>query len=246
MTLVSKLLSVLPDYIDHGITGLKVAPELVLLDLIKLQGQLASAELDPTTYLAAAELATYQGFKYPKRQTEWLGGRLAAKQAVLALLGEAQTPTAMQRWPIHADQHGRPFYKFPGNRQPALSISHSRGLAMAMAVPEGSCGLDLQNISAATVRVKEKFCRPAEELLLTSRSQPGPAGADRLTLLWAAKEALRKARGGYPLTGFTSMELAEVVQTDSHNWLLTLRVREMMYLIPTFFHMDYAIALSVI
>ncbi len=219
-------------------------PEPVLIDLDRLQKELASKVFNPAEYLDPRELATFQGFKYQKRKVEWLGGRLAAKLAVLDLTGREPTAGAMRESVISADQHGKPFLIGPAP-PPELSISHSQGLALAMAVSNKACGLDIQKISAATVRVKEKFCTPAEEEIISSldRSMPPPAA---LSLLWSGKEALRKARGGHPLTGFTAMRLTGAVEASPESWLLTMRAADDTYRILTFFHKDFATAICLL
>jgi len=235
-----------PDNLCWTIPDLKISPELVLINLAELPRQQTSGDLDPVTYLAPEELTLYRQFKYQKRQQEWLGGRLAAKQAVLRSKGHEPNEPAMREWSICTDEHGRPFFKYPGNNPPCLSISHSHGLALAMTVNERGFGLDLQKISAATVRVKEKFCTQTEERIITSLDLPDNDRASGLTLLWAAKEALRKARGGHPLTGFTAMLLTAAVRSNNHCWLFTMGVKSEKHLIPTFFYEDFAIALCTI
>ena len=246
MSQADKLQLPVPDNLCWNNPDLKISPELVLINLEELQRQLTSDELDPAAYLAPEELALYRQFKYQKRQIEWLGGRLAAKQAVLRSEGQEPTGPAMREWSVCADKHGRPFFKSVGNNQPSLSISHSHGLALAMTVNTRDCGLDLQKISEATVRVKEKFCTQTEEQIIAALDLPDNNRATGLTLLWAAKEALRKARGGHPLTGFTAMQLTATVRSNDHCWLFTMGVKSEKHLIPTFFHEDFAIALCTI
>lgn len=223
----------------------KVSPELVLINLAKLQRQLDAGSLDPVEYLSSEELTTYNQFKYHKRQSEWLGGRLAAKQAVLRSKGQEPTVAARREWSICTDEHGRPFFKYPGNNQPGLSISHSHGLAMAMTVNDRQCGLDLQKISTATIRVKEKFCSGDEERIIASLNRPDNNQASDLTMLWSAKEALRKARGGHPLTGFMAMQLTKATGSHNNCWLFTMGVNSEQYLISVFFYQDYAIAICI-
>lgn len=236
-----------PDNYLRNSQGLKISPELVLINLDKLQQQLASGDFVPAEYLGQDELATFRQFKYQKRQFEWLGGRLAAKHSVLRLHGQELSARAMCKWEICADEHGKPFFKsLRGNQQPALSISHSHGLALALTLNEKGCGVDIQKISEATVRVKEKFCSQTEERLISYLGLPDNNPAIALTLLWAAKEALRKARGGHPLTGFTAMKMIETVRANTNSWLLTMMINNERYQIQTFFYKDFAIALSVI
>lgn len=237
-----------PDNFTLAALGLQATPEMVLINLATLQNQLAAGDLDPARYLADPELTTYRQFKYKKRQIEWLGGRLAAKRAYFRLTGRPQTPAAMREWPIRTDEHGKPFFLTPASDQTGLSISHSHGLALALTVRQRRCGVDLQKISPATIRVREKFCSQAEEQRLPALALPARATARAagLTLLWAAKEALRKARGGHPLTGFIAMELTASVCPNDGSWLFTLQVNGEKHQIPTFFHEDFAVAICVI
>lgn len=235
--------------LDHTLLGdpwTKVSPKLVLINLEELQRRLVAGDLKPAEYLAPEELTTYNQFKYPKRQSEWLGGRLAAKQAVLRDQKQEETVAARHEWPICPDEYGRPAFKYPGNNQPGLSISHSHGLALAMTVNGRQCGLDLQKISMATTRVKEKFCSGEEEQLIASLNLPGNSQANGLTMLWSAKEALRKARGGHPLTGLMNMQLTKTTTPHKNCWLFTMGVNSEQHLIPVFFYRDYTIALCII
>lgn len=235
-----------PDNFDLIDPGLKVWPELVFTRLADLQQQLISGALEPTAYLDRQELATYRQFKYIKRQIEWLGGRLAAKKAVLRLEGQETSSSAMRQWVLLTDKHGKPFFENTEPNRFDLSISHSHDLALAMATKKGRCGLDIQKISPATIRVKEKFCSQSEQQIITRLTLPVADPAGGLTLLWAAKEALRKARGGHPLTGFTAMQLTEVLPSADQCRLFTIMVGNERYQLPTFFHDDYAIAWCII
>jgi phosphopantetheinyl transferase len=248
MTLARDLYLPVPDIFPRSAPGLKISPELVLINLEILRRQLTTGDLDPAEFLGPPELSTYQRFTYPKRQIEWLGGRLAAKQAVLQLTGRPPSAGAMREWLIGADEHGRPFFKTSPGERIGLSISHSHGLALAMTVKKRECGLDIQKISSATIRVREKFCARPEERIIAALALPDPQTnqAAGLTLLWAVKEALRKARGGHPLTGFTAMELTAAVRQADQCWLFSVRVGREEHLLPTFFYKDFAIALSVI
>jgi len=209
--------------------GLDQPFSLVMTRLGRLEDGLAKGIIKPTRMLSPAELEKYRLFNYAKRRLEWFGGRLAAKAAVLSLLDIEVSEKEMRKWRVLADQHGRPFYSppaqdtFSGSRA-ELSISHSHGLAAALTVRDRACGLDIQKISKAAIRVKEKFCHESEESLLL---KPAPFSKDPsvgLNLLWAAKEALRKLRGGHPLTGFMEMKLAKIETVSELCWLLTFQL----------------------
>ncbi|MCI5220344.1 MAG: hypothetical protein D3914_14415, partial [Candidatus Electrothrix sp. LOE2] len=106
--------------------------------------------------LSAAEQRYFQRFKYIKRKKEWLGGRIAAKAAILASFPAADQDLCTIT--ILPDKHGRPVVEelpacFSGRKsRPVISLSHSDGFAAALAREEqkegarakSSCGIDLQ------------------------------------------------------------------------------------------------------
>lgn len=91
---------------------------------------------------------------------------------------------------------------------PEISISHSHNLAVAAAM-QRRCGIDIQQCRSAVVRVKSRFCEPGEAELLAA-SLAGFDEVSRLTMLWSAKEAIRKAVPVEPLPAFAEMELVAV------------------------------------
>ena len=147
--------------------------------------------------LSTAEQKYFQRFKYMKRKKEWLGGRLAAKAAILAL--PAFTNGADQALPgitVLPNKHGRPcLEQLPSclparSNQPVISISHSDDFAVALARLKGICGLDLQTITTRLAGLTDHFATDAEMQLLAEQ-----AACDedtRLTMLWTVKEALKK------------------------------------------------------
>ena len=156
-------------------------------------------------YLSPEELAQWAGLNLEKRRAEWLGGRLAAKWAAARLLGE--TALALPRLIIRTEAEGRPFVAAEGHAiAPFLSISHSGPLAAALSanIP---CGLDLQQPGAKIHTVRKRFAAPEEEAILNA-SLPGAfTETQRLTLLWTAKEAVRKMVRLSPLLGLLEMRL---------------------------------------
>jgi 4'-phosphopantetheinyl transferase EntD len=144
-------------------------------------------------FLSPAEQEIYQGFSYDKRRLEWLGGRLACKAALLELLGDAApAPAALAILP---SVNGAPNLQasLPGTLlPPAISISHSTNFAAAAASRAVSCGIDIQEITGRTERVRKRFATTAELALLRSctRELTEP---QRLSLLWSAKEAVKKS-----------------------------------------------------
>ncbi len=145
--------------------------------------------------LSSDENELFSTFTYPKRRREWLGGRLAGKSAVLKLLQIKSTPEMLKTLTILPTENGSPRLSssiHAPDQLPSLSISHSDRFAVAMASKAESCGIDIQKISKKTERVVDRFCEPGELQLLKDRI-PQLKAQERLTLLWSAKEALKKA-----------------------------------------------------
>lgn len=193
-------------------------PELALsfIDLCHLQTALtAPQQTITTTYLDPVELELFSSFSFAKRQLEWLGGRMAAKRSALTLIATPPgLPLSYADYRIAAEASGRPYLCCLRGAQanlPAISISHSHGMAGAMAVAGHSCGLDLQRITPKVISVRERFASSEERSIINAA--PGLHGQDEatlLTLLWSAKEALRKAISCHPILGFTEITLTHL------------------------------------
>lgn len=157
-------------------------------------------------YLSPDELAQWAGMTLEKRRTEWLGGRLAAKWAAAGLLGK--TALEWRSLIIRTETGGRPFVAAePDAAAPFISISHSGPLAAALAanIP---CGLDIQQTDAKIHTVKKRFAAPEEEAILNASLPPGAfRETERLTMLWAAKESVRKMVRLTPLLGLLEIRL---------------------------------------
>ena len=157
--------------------------DLHFLDREKQQSQLARL-------LSPAELERFAAFRLEKRRREWLGGRLAIKQALLRLTGEDKDVRTISILP---DEHGRPRLTMSRPAPvPSISISHSGTSAVAMASRARSCGVDVQEIVPRIERLADHIGEPAE-LALLAGAIAGANNAARLTMLWAAKEAVKKS-----------------------------------------------------
>ncbi len=165
------------------------------------------------------EQGRFQGLHQEKRRSEWLGGRIAAKVAVLDYLrsrrsqGDNKNPLwKATSFPIRSTPAGRPFLasesRIYGREAPYISISHSQKYALAVAAAT-PCGIDIQVSSATLLRVKDRFCSPQEETTLAA-NLPTLTELERLTLLWAAKEAVKKRAVSGPLPGFLEMALSHI------------------------------------
>lgn len=192
--------------------------------MLKLGGENALVR-----YLTAKEQEHLNRLTAAKRRREWLGARFAAKYTAAEILSR---PGSFIPWfsiGITADAAGRP-YLLVDEREVTrsdISISHSGDLAGAMVVRRGLCGIDIQKITNRVVKVRERFCTPDEERLLYSTFDVSRAQYETyLTLLWSAKEALRKVAKNRTLPGFLELVLTQVSEDVSRTgpavWKFTL------------------------
>ncbi len=167
----------------------------------------------PESFLVAAELAALEKFTTIKRRKQWLGGRLAAKTALLRKDGGGLTD-----WEIVNEKDGRPgaiFIPDPGRAAP-ISISHSHNLACAL-VADHPCGIDVELISGRPRRLAPRFSAPTEnEIIKDLDPEPG------CTLLWCAKESLRK--GVRPMPGFFDLELIKL-EPGTNGYIMEFKIR---------------------
>ncbi|NBC09895.1 MAG: 4'-phosphopantetheinyl transferase superfamily protein [Bacteroidetes bacterium] len=126
--------------------------------------------------LAPSELQQLERLR-GRRRAEWL----AARQLVHQMSGRTE------RAIFWKDEYGKPHLR---DSVYDISISHSHGLAAAIAAPK-AVGIDIQKIVPKLERLAAKYMRPVEIESLAE-------GKDRLPQLhvfWGAKEALYKAYG---------------------------------------------------
>jgi 4'-phosphopantetheinyl transferase EntD len=195
----------------------------VLLDLSALEDHGSTEERLCTTWLSTGERDHFSHFKLKKRKKEWLAGRICAKIAVqeyFSIHCHDRMMPACTEFSIANSATGRPLLIWntgePSEQGPDISISHSGSLALAIAA-QTCCGVDIQKTRDALVRVRERFCTGREEQLLLSavhKDQP----LIPLTLLWAAKEAAKKALSITEMPGFLDLVLARITRIDDE-WL---------------------------
>ncbi len=201
-------------------------------------GRLEIAQTDKSQLLSASESDLLTGwlsdeervqlshYTFTKRRTEWLLGRICAKQAVLNLLErfgiEAVDPAALR---IEANPSGRPFITFPDRLKletvPDISISHSGGKALGVACT-CCCGVDIQILTETLSEVRDWFCSATETTVLESSAESDLLG---LGMLWTAKEAVRKCLNIPNPVGFKDMRLIGVSNEDRYR-LFDLQVDE--------------------
>jgi len=142
-------------------------------------------------FFAAKELDALGGIRHAQRKSEWLYGRIAAKDAIRHLLyARGHAPIFPVEIHIEADALGRPLARgpFPGDLR--VSIAHKAGIACALAAEGADPGVDIEKIEARGEGFATFAFGPGELALLP------PGDRDEwLTRFWSAKEAVGKARG---------------------------------------------------
>ncbi len=216
LPLRSSLLSMTRECFSH------CQPTVAILDLNRIDN------ISPKTtaaWLHPQEHEQLIGFKYKKRNTEWLGGRICAKQGLKLfsqLQGQGSPQPAAKSFAILSQESGKPFFSNLGQGEtflfPQLSISHSKAFATALCATE-PCGIDIQYKSPSLIKVREKFVVSTEEQLL-QETLPNRSHSDQLSLIWAGKEALKKMLSSTGMPGFLDLRLERVIAKDSKTALL--------------------------
>jgi phosphopantetheinyl transferase len=189
---------------------------LALIDLHHIQ------ENQVLPFLSAEEQDYLHGLRYPKRRQEWLGGRLAAKRALLYPVSPETFSDLAPRLSILPDAQGKPC---PQGTDKALAISHSCGYALALAVTgRRGCGVDLQKISPKISRVVERFAQ-VHELALLIEQLPCQSMESRLTMLWVAKEALKKSMLADQPSLFAGITVIQCTALQPYTWYFLCSVQ---------------------
>ena len=140
------------------------------------------------TFLSEREQAFFTTLQLPKRQKEWLGGRLALKTLLSNYFHKSLTEIEI----LPQSDSGKPLVELAGALcQIPFSITHSNGYAVA-AISDNVryIGIDLEKVTHRMDAWKKDFFHPSE---LTQESD------EFLTALWTQKEAATKLLG----TGLT-------------------------------------------
>lgn len=147
-------------------------------------------------YLSPTEQKVFSELKTPKRQQDWLAGRIVAKR----LLRERRFATEDAVIPygaisILADPMGAPEIAIVGESLPGprMSIAHGGGLAVAMIATQANerPGIDVEVVEKREEGFAADYFTEGE--VTVARMSPD---FDRtLTVMWALKEAVLKALG---------------------------------------------------
>ena len=153
-----------------------------------------------------------------KRRHEWLLGRSVAKEAVRSLLERnLDLHLSPEEIEIMPDPYGRPLVKCGAGPRPAaasqaaLSIAHSHGTAVALAVldPEARVGIDLESLTHRREDFETIAFSPDERSLLAAL--PRDLRREWALRMWCAKEAVGKALGRGLSAGLLAFHVTRAV-----------------------------------
>jgi phosphopantetheinyl transferase len=153
------------------------------------QGEPQASSALAEALLSESELAAFRNLRFPAKQQSFLLGRLAAKRALGALLAEPD----LCRIEIRSGAFGQPLVHHARAGGVDVTVSHSQGLAVALAFPrELPMGVDLETVSelAARTVLGELQVSAAERVWLAAGTLGETAACG---VLWTAREALGKS-----------------------------------------------------
>ena len=165
------------------------------MSITDIKWRLVSPAELPADYnwLSNVENIHLQRLIFPKRRSEWLLGRWAAKKLLSSHLPDLSDQD-MRYLSIENEVSGAPFATWRGERLPGcLSLSHRADLAAAAWFPiEGvRVGIDLELIETKSVAfINDYFTADEAACVFALPSAEQPLAA---SLVWSAKEALLKA-----------------------------------------------------
>ncbi len=195
---------------------------IALVDIAQVRELLSRDNGLLLDWLSEEEKKHIGKYRFPKRSSEWLSGRIAAKAALLRekdFLQEKYEPGEMT---ILADEHGRPIIMRPQTVHVVqLSISHGDRYGVAM-VSFQDCGVDIQKIESRIAKLGDHI-GTQQEIRMAAQVLFGPP-EEGLTLLWAAKEAVKKCclydRPGL----FTATVIERIFRKRPGRWVLNCRI----------------------
>ena len=172
----------------------------VRLSAAEAQALLQGRGGDINGVLSEAEREGYERLRSAQRRGEWLAARLAAREAArrwaLLFYGERIDSTDIC---VFKSESGEPQLRWRdgakgGRPLPALSLTHTSGLAVAVvSMPGPRCrlGVDLEPLEARSEAFGSAYFSAGERALSVGTLQVG----QRETALWTVKEAVSKALG---------------------------------------------------
>lgn len=239
----------LREAISHNFSTVCTTTVMVDIEKVshKLPGLLKTNCLQKT--ISSRELKVLQSYKMEKRRHEWFSGRVCAKMAAADFVASQYGKhLELNQIVIGNIPSGRPYITWPDHCLPQgesdLSISHSGRYAIAVTA-SAACGIDIQEPRQTLIRVKDRFCLDEEEALLNNIMAEQDE-ISSLTLLWAAKEAVRKTYSLQFIPEFLQLTL-DSVEKNSNGWFrITFRHSQIRPIVICGFYQGYGIAICII
>ncbi len=194
-------------------------------------------------WLTPGERTRYEGFRFDKRQQDWLLGRWTAKQALLKLSGLRQTDIA--RFEILSAPSGAPVATLDGEPYEAgLSISHSNHHAFSVVSKEAAeLGCDIELVESRSVAFVDTFFTAAEYERV---KRAAPEHRDILvTMIWSAKESTLKALRTGLRVDTRSVEVIDDGNDDRQGWSTARTVADQAGEFICLWRLDAAFVLTV-
>jgi len=138
--------------------------------------------------LTEKELMIFKTFKFEKRKSEWLAGRIAAKKAFQDY-SNISGNTNIKNISILNDGNRAPFILELPNLE--LSISHSSQYAIAV-VSNSKIGIDLERITEHNPSIIKYYFSDDESLKINDKSNKDNEFNEVITKYWTRKEAVAK------------------------------------------------------
>ncbi len=184
----------------------------------KIEQRVCFAAVDavqPEEFLSEREKEQLREYKFAAKKQDFLLGRLAAKRALGALLPEPD----LRRIEIRAGEQGQPLVQHPRAGSAEVTVSHSHGLAVALAFPaEFPMGVDLETVSAVSAGtiIGELQASVPEQAWLAAAAVDD---ATACCVLWTAREALGKALKTGLNRPLGELSLAGIRAVGAGNWV---------------------------
>jgi len=165
---------------------------LVVLAASVYEGRLQ----DVDWWLHPRERERLSGLTAEKRRREFLLGRVAAKQAIAVM----RPGLVGRQVSIDAGVFQQPVVCSADPCPLGVSLTHSAGLAGAVAFPSGHpIGIDIEPIAGSNLSALQSHVNPGD----LPPATPGSSEAERFTRVWTIKESLSKVLGCGMMTPFS-------------------------------------------
>jgi len=143
-----------------------------------------------TRWLSPVEAARAAAFAYPKRRTEYLLRRLAAKHAVAAVTGRSSEPAVLAGIEVLNAPGGAPYVRLDG-APTGFDVSVTDRAGWAVCVVGSRVGCDLELVEPRSPAFLRDFLTAAEQRFVAARA-PGDERDTAANLIWSAKESALK------------------------------------------------------